>query len=51
MRIADGSLGSPYAVAKARAALAGELAPGFALRLVYKDVGLALDAARPRAAA
>jgi 3-hydroxyisobutyrate dehydrogenase len=44
--IADGPLGSPYAVAKARAALAGELAPGFALRLAYKDVGLALDAAR-----
>jgi 3-hydroxyisobutyrate dehydrogenase len=46
--IADGPLGSPYAVAKARAALAGELAPGFALRLAYKDVGLALDAARER---
>jgi 3-hydroxyisobutyrate dehydrogenase len=44
--IADGPLGSPYAVAKARAALAGELEPGFALRLAYKDVGLALDAAR-----
>jgi 3-hydroxyisobutyrate dehydrogenase len=44
--IADGPLGSPYAVAKARAALAGEFAPGFALRLAYKDVGLALDAAR-----
>jgi 3-hydroxyisobutyrate dehydrogenase len=44
--IADGPLGSPYAVAKARAALAGELSPGFALRLAYKDVGLALAAAR-----
>ncbi|MDX6672228.1 MAG: 3-hydroxyisobutyrate dehydrogenase [Solirubrobacteraceae bacterium] len=46
--IDDGPLGSPYAVAKARAALAGELAPGFALRLAFKDVGLALDAARER---
>jgi 3-hydroxyisobutyrate dehydrogenase-like beta-hydroxyacid dehydrogenase len=26
--------------------VAGEFAPGFALRLAYKDVGLALDAAR-----
>ena len=43
--IDDGPLGSPYAVAKARAALGGELAPGFALRLAFKDVGLALDAA------
>ena len=46
--IDDGPLGSPYAVAKARAALGGELAPGFALRLAFKDVGLALDAARKR---
>jgi 3-hydroxyisobutyrate dehydrogenase len=46
--IDDGPLGSPYAVAKARAALGGELAPGFALRLAFKDVGLALDAARER---
>jgi 3-hydroxyisobutyrate dehydrogenase len=44
--IADGPLGSPYAVAKARAMVAGEFAPGFALRLAYKDVGLALAAAR-----
>jgi 3-hydroxyisobutyrate dehydrogenase len=44
--IADGPLGSPYAVAKGRAMIAGEFAPGFALRLAYKDVGLALDAAR-----
>jgi 3-hydroxyisobutyrate dehydrogenase len=44
--IAGGPLGSPYAVTKARAMLAGEFAPGFALRLAYKDVGLALDAAR-----
>jgi 3-hydroxyisobutyrate dehydrogenase len=46
--IDDGPLGSPYAEAKARAALAGKLDPGFALRLAYKDVGLALDAARER---
>jgi 3-hydroxyisobutyrate dehydrogenase len=46
--IDDGPLGSPYAVAKARAALAGELDPGFALRLAFKDVGLALEAARER---
>jgi 3-hydroxyisobutyrate dehydrogenase len=44
--IADGPLGSPYAVAKGRGMIAGEFAPGFALRLAYKDVGLALDAAR-----
>jgi 3-hydroxyisobutyrate dehydrogenase len=46
--INGGPLGSPYAVAKARAALAGELDPGFALRLAFKDVGLALEAARER---
>jgi 3-hydroxyisobutyrate dehydrogenase len=46
--IDDGALGSPYAVAKARAALAGKFVPGFALRLAFKDVGLALDAARER---
>jgi len=39
-------LGSPYAVAKGRAMIAGEYAPGFALRLGLKDVGLALDAVR-----
>ena len=39
-------LGSPYAVAKGRAMIAGEYAPGFAIRLGLKDVGLALDAAR-----
>lgn len=44
--IADGPLGSPYAVTKGRGMVAGEFAPGFALRLAYKDVGLALDAAR-----
>jgi 3-hydroxyisobutyrate dehydrogenase len=41
-------LGSPYAVAKGRAMLAGQFAPGFALRLGLKDVDLALDAARQR---
>jgi 3-hydroxyisobutyrate dehydrogenase len=44
--IDDGPLGSPYAVAKARGMLAGEFTAGFALGLAYKDVGLALDAAR-----
>jgi 3-hydroxyisobutyrate dehydrogenase len=44
--IADGPLGSPYAVAKGEGMIAGEFAPGFALRLAYKDVALALDAAR-----
>jgi 3-hydroxyisobutyrate dehydrogenase len=39
-------LGSPYAVAKGRAMIAGEYAAGFAMRLGLKDVGLALDAAR-----
>jgi 3-hydroxyisobutyrate dehydrogenase len=39
-------LGSPYAVAKGRAMIAGDYTPGFAMRLGYKDVGLALDAAR-----
>jgi 3-hydroxyisobutyrate dehydrogenase len=46
--IDDGPLGSAYAEAKAHAALAGKLDPGFALHLAYKDVGLALDAARDR---
>lgn len=44
--IEGGPLGSAYAVAKARAMLAGEFTPGFALALAYKDVGLALEAAR-----
>jgi 3-hydroxyisobutyrate dehydrogenase len=39
-------LGSPYAVTKAGAMIAGDYAPGFALRLALKDVGLALEAAR-----
>ena len=44
--IANGPLGSTYAVAKGRAMLTGNFQPGFALRLAFKDVGLALDAAR-----
>jgi 3-hydroxyisobutyrate dehydrogenase len=44
--IAGGPLGSPYAVAKGRAMIAGNFEPGFALRLAFKDVGLALQAAR-----
>jgi 3-hydroxyisobutyrate dehydrogenase len=43
--IADGPLGSPYAVAKGRGAIARQFAPGFPLRLAFKDVGLALDVA------
>jgi 3-hydroxyisobutyrate dehydrogenase len=39
-------LGSPYAVAKGRAMVAGEYAAGFAMRLGLKDVRLGLDAAR-----
>jgi 3-hydroxyisobutyrate dehydrogenase len=43
----DGApLGSQYSVAKGRAMIAGRFDPGFALRLAFKDVGLALDAAR-----
>jgi len=43
----DGApLGSPYAVAKAGAMIEGNFSPGFALRLAFKDAGLALDAAR-----
>jgi 3-hydroxyisobutyrate dehydrogenase len=45
----DGApLGSPYAVAKARAMIAGDYQPGFPLRLAFKDAGLSLDAARDR---
>lgn len=44
--IDDAPLGSPYAVAKARAMISGDYSPGFALRLAFKDAGLALDAAR-----
>jgi 3-hydroxyisobutyrate dehydrogenase len=43
----DGApLGSPYAVAKARAMISGDYRPGFALRLAFKDAEVALDAAR-----
>jgi 3-hydroxyisobutyrate dehydrogenase len=43
----DGApLGSPYAVMKARAMISGDYTPGFALRLAFKDAGLALDAAQ-----
>ncbi len=44
--IDDAPLGSPYAVAKARAMISGDYTPGFALRLACKDAGLALDAAQ-----
>jgi 3-hydroxyisobutyrate dehydrogenase len=44
--IAAAPIGSQYAVAKGRAMVAGEFEPGFTLRLAFKDVGLALDAAR-----
>jgi len=43
--LADLPLGSPYAVAKGRAMLAGKLDPGFPLRLAVKDAGLVLEAA------
>jgi 3-hydroxyisobutyrate dehydrogenase len=43
--IANGPLGSPYAVEKTRAMIAGDFEPNFALRLAFKDVGLVLDAA------
>lgn len=38
-------LGSPYMVQKARAMLAGDFRPAFALKHAIKDAGLALDAA------
>jgi 3-hydroxyisobutyrate dehydrogenase len=44
--IDDAPLGSPYAVAKARAMISGDFSPGFALRLAFKDASLALDAAQ-----
>jgi len=43
--LADSPLGSPFAIAKGRAMIAGDFAPAFALRHAFKDVGLALDAA------
>jgi 3-hydroxyisobutyrate dehydrogenase len=42
----DLPLGSPYAVNKGRAMLAGKLDPGFPLRLAVKDADLVLDAAK-----
>jgi 3-hydroxyisobutyrate dehydrogenase len=42
----DIPLASPYAVAKAKAMVAGDFAPGFPLRHAFKDTALALDAAR-----
>lgn len=44
--IGDGPLASPYAMVKARAMVDGEFTPGLTLRLAYKDIGLALEAAR-----
>ncbi|HEX4670160.1 MAG TPA: NAD(P)-dependent oxidoreductase [Solirubrobacterales bacterium] len=43
---ADSPVASPYAVAKGRAMIAGDFAPGFPLRHAFKDTILALDAAR-----
>jgi 3-hydroxyisobutyrate dehydrogenase len=39
-------LGSPYTVQKARAMVAGDFRPAFALKNAVKDAGLAIDAAR-----
>lgn len=39
-------LGSPYTVQKARAMIAGDFRPAFALKNALKDAGLAVDAAR-----
>ena len=44
--VADGPLGSTFAVAKANAMLAHDFAPGFPLRHALKDAMLALSAAR-----
>jgi 3-hydroxyisobutyrate dehydrogenase len=43
--VADGPLGAPYVMAKGRAMLAGDVAPGFALRDAVKDVVLVRAAA------
>jgi 3-hydroxyisobutyrate dehydrogenase len=43
--IADGPLGSPFALAKLNAMLARDFAPGFPFRHALKDAGLALSAA------
>jgi 3-hydroxyisobutyrate dehydrogenase len=42
--IAGGPLEAPYATTKARAMLAGDFTPGFALELALKDARLALEA-------
>lgn len=42
-------LGSPYTVQKARAMLAGDFRPAFALKHAVKDAALAVDAARDSA--
>lgn len=44
--IAESPLGSPYAVAKGQAMIAAEFTPGFSLRNAFKDIDLALDAAK-----
>jgi 3-hydroxyisobutyrate dehydrogenase len=44
--LADTPLGSPYAIGKSTAMIESRFQPGFALRLAFKDVGLALVAAR-----
>jgi 3-hydroxyisobutyrate dehydrogenase len=43
--IAGGPLEAPYAVAKSKAMIEGDYAPGFPLRHALKDVGLTLSAA------
>jgi 3-hydroxyisobutyrate dehydrogenase len=43
--ISETPLGSPYAVAKGRAMVKGDFAPGFPLRHAGKDAGLAIEAA------
>jgi 3-hydroxyisobutyrate dehydrogenase len=46
--VADSALASPFAVAKAHAMLAGDFAPGFAIRDAFKDATLAIGAASDR---
>ncbi|MDX6582452.1 MAG: 3-hydroxyisobutyrate dehydrogenase [Solirubrobacterales bacterium] len=43
---ADNAMASPYAVAKGRAMVAGDFAPGFPLQHAFKDTALALAAAK-----
>lgn len=49
--VAGAPLGSPYAVAKGHAMLAGQFQPGFPLRHAAKDATLARDAAQDRGVA